>query len=87
MIILFAGLVACLFIGYNAIGGFSEVTFAAERLQVIDFNWGFSKGEEYGIAPMIIGGFFLYASYYGCDQTQAQRMLSAKNEGTIVNFY
>lgn len=83
MIILFVGLLACLFVGYNAIGGFSEVTFAAERLQVIDFNWGFSKGEEYGIAPMLIGGFFLYASYYGCDQTQAQRMLSAKNEGTI----
>jgi SSS family transporter len=83
MIILFAGLVACLAVGYNLIGGFSEVSFAAERLQVIDFNWGFSEGEEYGIAPMIIGGFFLYASYYGCDQTQAQRLLSAKNEGTI----
>ena len=32
---------------------------------------------------MLIGGFFLYVSYYGCDQTQAQRLLSAKNEKTI----
>jgi sodium-coupled monocarboxylate transporter 8/12 len=83
MIILFSGLIACLFIGYNLISDLPDITFPAERLQVIDFNWGFSKGEEYGIAPMIIGGFFLYASYYGCDQTQAQRMLSAKSEGTI----
>lgn len=83
MIILFIGLIACLAIGYHLIGGFSEVNFAQERLQIIDFNWGFSKGEEYGIAPMLVGGFFLYVSYYGCDQTQAQRLLSAKNEGTI----
>ena len=32
---------------------------------------------------MVIGGFFLYASYYGTDQTQSQRLLSSKNMGTI----
>ena len=32
---------------------------------------------------MIIGGFFLYASYYGTDQTQSQRLLSAKGMPTI----
>lgn len=85
MLILFAGLIICLFYGWDLIqtnGGFSEI-LVAERLHVIDYNWGFSKGEEYGIVPMIVGGFFLYASYYGCDQTQAQRLLSAKNEKTI----
>ena len=30
---------------------------------------------------MLIGGFFLYVSYYGCDQTQAQRILAARNHG------
>ncbi len=85
MIILFSGLVICLFYGWSLIdanGGF-EAILVPERLQVVDYNWGFAKGEEYGLVPMIVGGFFLYASYYGCDQTQAQRLLSAKNEKTI----
>lgn len=85
MIILFAGLIICLFYGWDLVqanGGFSA-SLSPDRLQVIDYNWGFSKGEEYGVVPMIVGGFFLYASYYGCDQTQAQRLLSAKNEKTI----
>lgn len=84
MIILFVGLIVCLVYGYSELtqdGG--QITFDPSRLQVIDFNWGIGEGQEYGIFPMIIGGFFLYASYYGCDQTQAQRMLSAKDEGTI----
>ena len=85
MIILFAGLIICLYFGWNLLqehGGLAE-GFAPERLQVIDYNLGIGEGNEYGILPMIIGGFFLYVSYYGCDQTQAQRMLSAKDEKTI----
>lgn len=84
MIILFTGLVVCLIYAWtNLSQAGNPITFDPSRLQVIDFNWGIGEGQEYGIFPMIIGGFFLYASYYGCDQTQAQRMLSAKNEGTI----
>lgn len=45
-------------------------------------SFGFS-GDEWGLLPMIFGGVVLYASYYGCDQTQAQRTLSAKNEKTV----
>lgn len=85
MILLFGGLLVCLFYGWylaDSVGGL-EGGFPAERLQVIDFNLGIGEGEEYGFWPMLIGGFFLYMSYYGCDQTQAQRMLSAKNEKTI----
>ncbi len=84
MIILFVGLLVCLYYGWSLLteaGG--EIVFEPARLQVIDLNMGIGEGNEYGLFPMIIGGFFLYASYYGCDQTQAQRMLSAKNEGTI----
>lgn len=84
MMILFVGLIVCLFYGWSNLTGMGgEISFSPERLQVIDFNMGLGEGEEYGILPMIIGGFFLYVSYYGCDQTQAQRMLSAKDEGTI----
>ena len=85
MIILFLGLLTCLFYGWQLLndhGGLAN-GFDPERLNVIDFNWGIGAGEEYGFWPMLIGGFFLYVSYYGCDQTQAQRMLSAKDEGTI----
>ena len=84
MILLFGGLLVCLVYGWQLVqdtGGFNG--FDTERLQVLDFNLGIGKDEEYGFWPMLIGGFFLYVSYYGCDQTQAQRLLSAKNEGTI----
>ncbi|MGB5418548.1 sodium:solute symporter family transporter [Algibacter sp.] len=85
MIILFAGLIICLYFGWSLLqehGGLAN-GFDPERLKVIDYNLGIGEGNEYGLLPMIIGGFFLYASYYGCDQTQAQRMLSAKDEKTI----
>lgn len=85
MIILFAGLIICLYFGWSLLqdhGGLAQ-GFDPDRLKVIDFNLGIGKDQEYGFLPMLIGGFFLYASYYGCDQTQAQRLLSAKNEKTI----
>ena len=85
MIILLLGLIICLYFGWNLFqehGGLAQ-GFDPERLQVIDFNFGIGEGNEYGLWPMLIGGFFLYVSYYGCDQTQAQRLLSAKNEKTI----
>lgn len=85
MIVLFAGLIICLYYGWNLLqehGGLPQ-GFDSERLKVIDYNLGIGEGNEYGILPMLLGGLFLYASYYGCDQTQAQRMLSAKNEKTI----
>ena len=85
MIILFAGLIICLIVGYSMLkdtGTFNG--FDQSRLQVIDLdNFGIFSGDEYGFWPMLLGGLFLYLSYYGTDQTQAQRLLSAKDEGTI----
>lgn len=85
MILLFGGLLVCLIYGWVLLedAGGTVNGFASERLEVINFNLGIGKDETYGFWPMIIGGLFLYVSYYGCDQTQAQRMLSAKNEKTI----
>jgi len=85
MIILFIGLIICLYYGWNLVNDHGGLTngFDSNRLAVIDYNLGIGEGNEYGLLPMLIGGFFLYVSYYGCDQTQAQRMLSAKNEKTI----
>ncbi|WP_018276726.1 sodium:solute symporter [Teredinibacter turnerae] len=51
-----------------------------ERLQTLDFSHhGFGDGETFAFWPMLIGGFFLYVSYYGCDQSQVQRELCAAN--------
>ena len=85
MIILFSGLIICLIVGYSLMKDTGTFTgFNTERLQVIDLsNLGIFQGEEYGFWPMLLGGLFLYLSYYGTDQTQAQRLLSAKDEGTI----
>lgn len=85
MIILFSGLIICLIIGYYLMKDTGDFKgFDVNRLQVIDLsNFGLFNGEEYGFWPMLLGGLFLYLSYYGTDQTQAQRLLSAKNEGTI----
>lgn len=85
MLILFAGLLLCLVYGYDLMlengGSLSQVD--PDRLVVIQSNFGLGEGNEYGVWPMLIGGFFLYVSYYGCDQTQAQRLLSAKDEKTV----
>jgi len=77
---------AFLIIGYSIyeIGGFGyfkEVVSLkmADRLQVLDFkHTGLGDGVDFSFWPQLIGGFFLLAAYYGCDQTQAQRGLSAK---------
>ncbi|MDB4305968.1 sodium transporter [bacterium] len=48
------------------------------RLVILDLNHhGLGDGATFAFWPMLIGGFFLYVSYYGCDQTQAQRILAA----------
>jgi len=56
-------------------------TFAAwhDRLTVFDLSTnGLTDGANFSFWPMLFGGFFLYLSYYGCDQTQAQRLLSTR---------
>lgn len=41
---------------------------------------GLGDGATFALWPMLFGGFFLYLSYYGCDQSQAQRLLTAKDD-------
>ncbi|MDB4292903.1 sodium:solute symporter [Maribacter sp.] len=89
MVILFLGIIICLVYGISELGGFENFLTHVDkdRLTAVDFNkWGFNnadKQDEFGFWPMVIGGFFLYASYYGTDQTQSQRLLSAKGMPTI----
>ncbi|HHB79779.1 MAG TPA: sodium transporter [Saprospiraceae bacterium] len=86
MIVLFIGMIVIFFVGLNYLGGWDEFVTKVDtkRLMAVDFNsWGFSKGDEFGFFPMVIGGFFLYVSYYGTDQSQVQRLFSAKDLDTV----
>lgn len=85
MIIKFLGILIIIICALYYIGGWDNFIthLDRDRLQVIDFGKSGFDGSEYGFWPMLIGGIFLYCSYYGTDQTQAQRILSAKDEGTV----
>ncbi len=49
------------------------------RFEIFDFRAiGFQKEETFGFWPMLFGGLFLYFSYYGCDQSQTQRLLTTE---------
>ncbi len=51
-----------------------------ERYEIFKISGtGLGDGETYGFWPMLLGGFFLYLSYYGCDQSETQRLLTAKD--------
>lgn len=81
MIIIVLGTIACIGFGLYHLGGVDtfNANVDSSRLEAIKFDsFGFS-GDGFGFLPMIFGGVVLYASYYGCDQTQAQRALSAKD--------
>ena len=50
---------------------------ATGRLQALDFT--FDLRETYTFWSGMIGGLFLMLSYFGCDQSQVQRYLTAKS--------
>jgi SSS family solute:Na+ symporter len=58
-----------------------HVAGAAGRLTAIDFT--FDMNQTYTFWSGLLGGLFLMLSYFGCDQSQVQRYLTAKsvNEG------
>lgn len=81
MVLIFGGLLVVAWYALAAIGGFEAFwrDVDPERLKAVDFSSMGLSGDEFGFLPMLFGGFVLYASYYGCDQTQAQRILSARD--------
>ena len=50
---------------------------ATGRLQAIDFS--FDLNETYTFWSGLVGGLFLSLGYFGCDQSQVQRYLTAKS--------
>lgn len=73
------GAITCLLFGLHYMGGVDAVlsTVSPERLQAVRPDALGFDGDGFGLWPMLFGGMVLYASYYGCDQSEAQRSLSA----------
>jgi SSS family transporter len=55
----------------------------ATRSRPLLNDWGLNGTSNFGFWPMLFGGLFLYMAYYGCDQSQAQRLLAARDEGAL----
>jgi SSS family solute:Na+ symporter len=81
MVILVAVLVMLFGLLLTSAGGFGELLhkLPAERRTAVDFaHHGLGDGYDFAFWPMLLGGTFLYVSYYGCDQSQVQRELCAR---------
>jgi solute:Na+ symporter, SSS family len=83
MIVIFAGVGVCLFIIVGqfpaevSVGDALRVAGAAGRLKTVDTS--FNLNENYTLWSGLIGGMFLALSYFGCDQSQVQRFLTARS--------
>lgn len=82
MVIIILGTLVCAYVGLMQLGGFDRFLqlVPSERLTAVNFSSLGFNGDSFGFFPMVLGGLVLYASYYGCDQSEAQRALSAKND-------
>jgi solute:Na+ symporter, SSS family len=85
MVVIFAGIGVCLIIIVGqfpaevSVGDALTVAGAAGRLKTIDPS--FNLNETYTLWSGLIGGMFLALSYFGCDQSQVQRFLTARSVG------
>ncbi len=82
MIVIIGGIIIVGVVGLHLIGGWQSLSqwLDPARFRALDFSaHGLGDNNDFGFWPLFLGGFFLYASYYGCDQSQVQRELSARS--------
>jgi Na+/proline symporter len=60
-----------------SVGEALHIAGTTGRLEALDFTWDPRK--TYTFWSGLIGGLFLMLSYFGCDQSQVQRYLTAKS--------
>jgi SSS family transporter len=65
-------------LGHVSLGQALHLAGSTGRLQAVDFK--FDPKETYTFWSGMIGGLFLMLSYFGCDQSQVQRYLTARSE-------
>lgn len=77
--VLLAGLLACIGYALHAAGGWTAVlaAVAPSRLAGLGAGHGMGDGARAPAWGFVVGGFVLYLAYYGVDQSQVQRQLSA----------
>ncbi len=77
--VLLTGLVICIVCAVMIVGGWDAVMAAQDAARLSSIRPGHGLGDN-APAPFwgfLIGGVFLYSSYYGADQSQTQRLLAA----------
>jgi SSS family solute:Na+ symporter len=82
LVILWIGAIVCLGALVELVGDdpLSAMRLAKDRYQIFRTNGtGLGDGQTYAFWPMLAGGFFLYLSYYGCDQSETQRLLTTRD--------
>ena len=83
MVVIFFGLSVCLFVilsKFPAEVSFADALYlagASGRLTTVDTTFDLTK--DYTLWSGLIGGLFLMLAYFGCDQSQVQRFLTAKS--------
>lgn len=81
MAVLLGGIGLCAVIAWDMAGGGAAIIAAHDpaRLAAIEWAHGVGDGARAPLWGFVAGGLVLYISYYGVDQSQAQRTLSAIN--------
>ncbi|MFQ5928780.1 MAG: sodium:solute symporter, partial [Acidobacteriota bacterium] len=83
MLMMFAGIVVALLVLFGELPsevGIGEVIYIGGIQQMwksIDLSWDPTK--TYTLWSGLVGGFFLALAYFGCDQSQVQRYLTASS--------
>lgn len=82
LVVLVGALVVCIVAAADALGGLGAALalIPQDRTQALILGeHGLGDGATFAFWPMVVGGLFLYVSYYGFDQSQAQRLLSTRD--------
>lgn len=79
-LVLFVGIFVCIYYALADVGGIGPILdlIPRERLNTLDLSMGLGDGSHTPFWGFLIGAFFLYLAYYGTDQSQVQRELSAR---------
>ncbi len=83
MSVIIVGLIVALVVAIRALpvevglAGALRLAAATDRLVLAD--WRFAASDQYTMWSALLGGTLLFLSYFGCDQSQAQRYLSGRS--------
>ncbi|MCB9465230.1 MAG: sodium:solute symporter [Candidatus Eisenbacteria bacterium] len=83
MTVMTLGLIVAVFVAGREVSGLVgwegayHIAESAGRLHAVDWSW--NPTEKYTVWSSLIGGLFLFLSYFGTDQSQAQRLLASRS--------